>query len=148
MFQSQIGPTSISGINGGKRRVSRQINVRRGNKLLTSLVGTQIGVPSFKMPASTVTPHTIGSRELNTNCGKTCDCDIEKIILVIAINSNCSVSYTKQKTLKILKTFSSHSDRTFIRDFDIKMIPSTCTEKQLQTWIDHVYFVSVHRNML
>lgn len=35
--------------------------------VLTPLLGTQIGVPSFTIPASTITPITIGSRELNTN---------------------------------------------------------------------------------
>ena len=39
-------------------------------KWLTSLLGTQIGVPSFTIPASTITPITIGSRELKINCGR------------------------------------------------------------------------------
>lgn len=37
------------------------------NRELTSLLGTQIGVPSFTIPASMITPITIGSRELNIN---------------------------------------------------------------------------------
>jgi hypothetical protein len=37
-------------------------------KLLTSLLGTQIGVPSLTTPASIITPITIGSRELKMNC--------------------------------------------------------------------------------
>lgn len=32
--------------------------------VLTSLLGTQSGVPSFTIPASTITPITMGSREL------------------------------------------------------------------------------------
>lgn len=35
----------------------------------TSLLGTQIGVPLARKPASTHTPMMIGSRELNTYCG-------------------------------------------------------------------------------
>lgn len=40
------------------------------NYLLTSWLGTQIGVPSLTTPASTMTPTTIGSRELKMNCGR------------------------------------------------------------------------------
>lgn len=39
---------------------------------LTSLLGTQIGVPTLTMPFSTMTPMTMGSRLLNMNCGSIC----------------------------------------------------------------------------
>lgn len=41
------------------------------NGIITSFVGTQIGVPSLTIPASIITPTTIGSRELKINCGRT-----------------------------------------------------------------------------
>ena len=44
--------------------VTRQANRRTESEILTSLLGTQSGVPSFTIPASTITPITIGSREL------------------------------------------------------------------------------------
>ena len=37
--------------------------------MITSLLGTQMGVPGVRKPASITTPAIIGSRELNTNCG-------------------------------------------------------------------------------
>lgn len=50
-----------------------KIKLFKHKRIFTSLLGTQIGVPSFTMPFSTITPITIGSRELNINCGRICN---------------------------------------------------------------------------
>jgi hypothetical protein len=50
------------------QEIQLYVNEKEIKKLLTSLLGTQIGVPSLTTPASIITPITIGSRELKTNC--------------------------------------------------------------------------------
>lgn len=50
----------------GEGERTTQTEEERMWSLLTSLLGTQSGVPSLTMPASTITPITIGSLELNT----------------------------------------------------------------------------------
>ena len=61
-----------------------------GNNLcpweLTSLLGTHTGVPSLTKPASTDTPTTMGSRELNTYWGRTRSLQGNT---AICLNSSC-----------------------------------------------------------
>lgn len=47
--------------------ISFDYNKKKNVNILTSLLGTQMGVPSLTIPASTMTPITMGSRELKIN---------------------------------------------------------------------------------
>ena len=68
-------------------------------RLPTSWLGTAIGVPSFTTPASTVTPTTIGLRELKICWGRIRSLHGNTAICLNSSRFFCLSSYRKKKTI-------------------------------------------------